>query len=303
MAYIKGLLLGMALALPLPMVAMAQDVPVQAGAETASVVQADLPAPSQPDAYEWRTVGEDRLLVIDTNRGRIIVELAPELAPAHVARIRLLAGRGFYDGLKWHRVIDYFMAQTGDPLGTGDGQSPFPDLNGEFTFRRDAQSPFVAVAEPVGGPVGFVHSMPVQTQANALMSKTGDGKVHGWGLYCAGVAGMARGDDQDSANSQFFLMRQAYPPLDKRYSIWGRVISGLEVVRALKFSANPDGLVTDPDRMEQVRVVADMNQSEKPKVRVLDTASARFKALVDQARQDRGADFSVCDIDLPVEVS
>ena len=280
----KALLLGAAASLCLPMMAMA--------ASEAEVV------PS-----EWRSVGEDRLLVVDTTKGRIIVELAPEVAPDHVARIRLLAGRGFYDGLLWHRVIDYFMAQTGDPLGTGEGQSPFPDLKAEFTFRRDAQTPFVAVAEPAGGRVGFLHSLPVQTQPDALMASTGDGKVHGWGLYCAGVAGMARDDNPDSANSQFFFMRQAYPPLDRRYTIWGRVVSGLDVVRALKFSPNPDGIVTDPDRMEQVRVVADMAEASKPRVKVLDTASPRFRALVEQTRQARGADFSVCDIELPVEVS
>ena len=283
----KALLLGAAASLCLPMTAMAANEAAEAAV-----------APS-----EWRTIGEERLLVVDTTKGRVIVELAPEVAPGHVARIRLLAGRGFFDGLMWHRVIDYFMAQTGDPLGTGDGQSPFPDLKAEFTFRRDAQTPFVAVAEPAGGRVGFLHSLPVQTQPDALMASTGDGKVHGWGLYCAGVAGMARDDNQDSANSQFFFMRQAYPPLDKRYTIWGRVVSGLDVVRALKFSPNPDGIVTDPDRMEQVRVASDMAEADKPKVRILDTASPRFKTLVEETRQAKGADFSVCDIELPVEVS
>ena len=290
MLNIKRLVLGAAFGLSLPLTAQAQ-VASQAASEAAV------------SASEWRSVAEDRLLVIDTNKGRIIVELAPEVAPGHVERIRLLAGRGFYDGLLWHRVIDQFMAQTGDPLGTGDGQSPFPDLKAEFTMRRDGQTPFVAVAEPAGARVGFLHSLPIQTQPDAVMATTSDRKVHAWGLYCAGVAGMARDDAPDSANSQFFLMRQPYPPLDKRYTIWGRVVSGLDVVRALKFSPNPDGIVTDPDRMERVRVVADMLDNEKPKVRILDTASARFKALVEQTRQARGADFSVCDIDLPVEGS
>ncbi len=282
-----------AAALALPLAAQAQERPYL------EVV----PDATAPQASEWRTVPEDRLLVIDTNRGRILVELAPEVAPAHVARIRLLAARGFYDGLLWHRVIDNFMAQTGDPLGTGDGQSPFPDLKAEFTFRRDGATPFEAVAAPAGSLVGFLHSLPIQTQPDEIMAGTADRKVHGWGIYCAGVAGMARDDNPDSANSQFFLMRQPYPPLDKRYTIWGKVVSGLDVVRALKFSPNPDGLVTDPDRMERVRVVADMTEGDKPSVRVLDPASARFRALVEATRQASGADFSVCDIDIPVQVS
>ena len=223
---------------------------------------------------QWRTVPAANLLIIDTNRGRILVEMAPEVAPLHVERIRLLARAGFFDGLTWHRVIDWFMAQTGDPLGNGEGQSPYPDLAAEFTFRRDASVPFTAVAAPAGALVGFMHSLPVQTQPDAAMALTADGKVHGWGVYCPGVAGMARDEGNDTANSQFFLMRQAYPALDKRYTVWGTVVSGLDVVRALKSGAFDSGMVTDPDRM-----------------------------LSEQVRQARGADFSVCDITLPVDVS
>ena len=253
-------------------------------------------------ASEWRSVAPENLLVIDTNKGRILVELAPELAPGHVERIRLLAGRGFYDNQVWHRVIDQFMAQTGDPLGTGEGQSPYPDLKAEFTFRRDGQTPFTAVAAPAGAVLGFVHSLPIQTQPDAYMATTADRKVHAWGLYCPGVAGMARDEAPDSANSQFFLMRQPYPSLDKRYTIWGRVVSGLDVVRALKASPNPDGIVTGPDRMIRVRAASDMPEAERPTVQVLETGSARFRTLAEAARQAKGADFSVCDIDLPVQV-
>ncbi|MCO8017266.1 peptidylprolyl isomerase [Brevundimonas diminuta] len=253
-------------------------------------------------AGDWRSVAPDNLLIIDTNKGRILVEMTPEAAPGHVARLRLLAKAGFYDGIPWHRVIDGFMAQTGDPLGTGEGQSWYQDLKAEFTFRRDAQTPFAPVAAPAGALIGFMQSLPVQTQPDAVMATTADRKVHAWGLYCPGVAGMARDDAPDSANSQFFLMRQPYPALEKRYTIWGRVVSGLDVVRALKFSPNPDGIVTDPDRMTRVRVAGDLAQGERPSVRVLSTDSPRFRTLVERTRAARGADFSACDIDLPVAV-
>jgi len=261
------------------------------------------PPPPPPPPSEWRTIVPDNLLVIDTNRGQILVELSPQIAPAHVERIRLLAGRGFYDNLKWHRVIDWFMAQTGDPLGTGDGQSWYPDLKAEFTFRRDADMPFTPVAAPTGSVVGFVGSVPVQTQPDALMAGTTDHKVHGWALYCPGVAGMARDEGNDTANSQFFLMRQAYPALDKRYTVWGRVVSGLDVVRALKASPNPDGIVDGPDQMIRVRVASDLPEAERPSIQMLNTASPTFMALAEQARQARGADFSVCDIEAPVRTT
>ena len=268
-----------------------------------AVAQTAAPAEA-PATSDWRPVAPENLLVVDTTKGRILVELAPIAAPRHVERIRMLAGRGFYDGIVWHRVIDWFMAQTGDPLGTGDGQSPFPDLEGEFTFRRDGTMPFVSVARPMGAEVGFINSLPVQTQPDSAMALTGDGKVHGWGLYCPGVAGMARGEDNNSANSQFFFMRQAYPALEKRYTVWGTVVSGLDVVRAIKVGDGDNGAVTaDPDRMIRVRVAADLPEAERPAVQVLDARSATFGTLVQAARQARGADFSVCDIQLPAQVS
>lgn len=270
----------------------------------AGQVQAQEPVAAAPAAVEWRTIPADNLLVIDTTKGRILVELAPEVAPGHVDRIRLLANRGFYDGIVWHRVIDWFMAQTGDPLGTGDGQSPYPDLKAEFTFRRGPEMHFVPVAAPAGSLIGFLGALPVQTQPDELMGRSPDGKVSGWGLYCPGVAGMARDEAPDSANSQFFLMRQPYPSLEKRYTAWGRVVSGLEVVRTIKVGDGDNGEVSsDPDRMTRVRTAGAMPEAERPTVQVLDPRSPRFRTMVEQTRAARGADFSACDLELPVQVS
>lgn len=266
------------------------------------------PAPTPEttiQATEWRSVPAENLLVIDTTKGRILVEMTPEVAPLHVERIKLLARRGFYDDIAWHRVIDWFMAQTGDPLGNGEGQSPYPDLVGEFTFRRDPAMPFAPAAEPTGARLGFLGSLPVQTQPDAAFAQTGDGKVHGWGLYCPGVAGMARDVGNDTANSQFFLMRQAYPALDKRYTIWGMTVDGLDVVRALQVGDGENGMMAQatPDRMTRVRVAADIPEAERPMVQVLAPHAPRFRALVEEARAARGADFSICDVNLPVQVS
>lgn len=278
--------------------AFAQDVAVPS--PPPSPAQTPTAAPS-----EWRTVAAENLLVIDTTKGRILVELAPEAAPLHVERIKLLARRGFYDNIPWHRVIDAFMAQTGDPLGNGEGQSPFPDLKGEFTFRRDRAMPFAAAAEPAGARVGFLNALPVQTQPDAVFATSGDGKVHGWGLYCPGVVGMARDEGNDTGNSQFFIMRQPYPALDKRYTIWGVTVQGLDVVRALQVGDGDNGMMAQaqPDRMTTVRIAADLPEGQRPAVQVLATDSPRFRALVDQTRAARGADFSVCDVTLPVQVS
>ncbi len=204
-----------------------------------------------------------------------------------------------YDGRTFFRVIDRFMAQTGDPKDTGDGGTGKPNLKAEFTFRRSAETPFVAAAAPAGLEVGLIGSFPVVSQNWSWHDVTSDGKVSAWGAYCPGVVGMARDDDNNSANSQFFLMRQPYPSLDKRYTAFGRVISGLEVVRAIKTG---EPVAAPQDRMEKVRMLSDIPPADRPNVRVIDTKGPWFAAEVARARAAKGADFSVCDVTVPVDI-
>ncbi|MEH6721014.1 MAG: peptidylprolyl isomerase [Aurantimonas endophytica] len=151
----------------------------------------------------------ENTLVITTASGDITVQLRPDLAPKHVERIKALAGDGFYDGLVFHRVIDGFMAQTGDPTGTGMGGSDMPDLEAEFsdeTFDR-------------------------------------------------GTLGMARSQDPNSANSQFFIMLADGDFLDGQYTIVGDVVEGMENVDKIKKGdAAQNGTVEDPDKMVKVRL-------------------------------------------------
>ncbi|MDO8900928.1 MAG: peptidylprolyl isomerase [Phenylobacterium sp.] len=252
-----------------------------------------------PTAQDWRTPDAADVMVIDTNKGRIFVELAPRLAPAHVERIKILTRRGFYDGRSFFRVIDVFMAQTGDPLDSGAGGSELPDLSAEFTFRRGAADPFVPVADAGASQTGFVGVVPVMTQSPMLMAMTADQRITGWALFCPGVAGMARGSEENSANSQFFLMRQAYPSLEKRYTAFGRVVAGLEVVRAIKTG---EPVAAPQDQMTRVRMLADIPGAERPALRVVDTAGPWFAAQVAQMRAEDGADFSACNLKIPSEV-
>jgi len=254
------------------------------------------PPPPKPTAADWRTPDPNNLLVIDTNKGQIIVELSPELAPQSAERLRTLAHQHFYDGLSFFRVIEGFMDQTGDPQNTGEGASKLPNIPAEFTFRRDSTTPFVTVAQPDGESIGFIGVMPVASQPQALMSMTKDGKVEAWGLFCPGIVGIARANDPDSANSQFFLMRDSYPKLEKQYTTAGRVIVGEDVVKAIKLGEPP----TPPmDKMITVRLASDLPPADRPTVKVLKTSSAAFKAMVDADRDDKGADFSICDVAIP----
>lgn len=265
---------------------------------------APLAAPAVAQAQDWRTVAPENLLIIDTVHGRILVELDPRVAPRHVERVRALADQGFYDGLKFHRVITGFMAQTGDPQGTGMGGSELPDLEAEFSFRRGPSDPFAAVENAGPGLRGVFGVMPAISQPDAQMYVTADMKTGVQALFCPGVAGMARSGDPNSANSQFFLMTGANTSLDGGYTPFGRVVSGMEAVRAIR--AGPEGAngrVETPDLMLRARTAAALPATERPTVRVMDPRSPGFAAVVEAARQSRGSAFGVCDLMPPVEVT
>ena len=275
--------------------ALSQPKPAPAAAPKAAAP----PAAAAPGATDWRTPKAEDVLVIDTNKGRIVVELVPEIAPLFTARVRELALAHFYDGLTFFRVIEDFMAQTGDPENRGTGQSEKPNLPPEFGFRRGPETPFALVADQSVAEVGFIKSVPVTTQSMALAPLTRDGKISGYANYCAGVGGAARGDAEDTANSQFYLMRAKFPQLERRYTAWGRVISGQSVVNSIK-TGEP---VADPqDRMTSVRMLTDIPEKDRPKIRVIDPAGPWFKAEIARAKAAGGANFSVCDINIPVEV-
>ena len=156
----------------------------------------------------------ENTLYIDLKYGRVVIELLPNIAPQHVERIKTLARKKFYDGIVFHRVIDGFMAQTGDPTGTGMGGSKLPNLKAEFSD------------EP----------------------------------HIRGTLSMARASDPNSGNSQFFIVTSDSRFLDGQYTVWGRVIKGMEFVDKIKKGAGRDGKVVDPDAMVKVQVAADASK-------------------------------------------
>jgi peptidylprolyl isomerase len=254
-------------------------------------------AASAQAVSDWRTPDPDNVLVVETNKGRIIVELVPEIAPAHVERVRSLAKAHFYDGLTFFRVIDTFMAQTGDPKNDGTGGSEQPNLKAEFLFRRGAG---YAPQGKVGATeVGYVGPLPVYSQNSALAAMTVDGKVAAWGAFCPGVLGMARAGDPDSANSQFFFMRQHYASLEKTYTAFGATLAGLETIRAIKVG---EPVAAPQDKMVTVRVLSEVPEAQRPKIQVMDTRGPAFAALIAKRRAEMGGAFTLCDVTLPVQV-
>jgi peptidyl-prolyl cis-trans isomerase B (cyclophilin B) len=150
----------------------------------------------------------ENTIILETTKGKVVIELRPDLAPAHVERIKELAREEFYDGIVFHRVIDGFMAQTGCPHGTGTGGSSKPNLKAEFSREQ----------------------------------------------HDRGTCSMARSASPDSANSQFFICFARSPWLDRQYSVWGKVVEGMEIIDQIK-RGEP---VRDPDSIVSMRVMADV---------------------------------------------
>ncbi len=262
------------------------------------------PAVAQ-EASSWRLVPDDRLLIIETSKGRVLVELFPDVAPAHVERVVSLADRGFYDGHAFHRVIEGFMAQTGDPLGTGGGGSELADIGAELSFRRGRDSGFALVENSGPGMRGIMRGLPIVTQPDSQMMVTADFRVGAQAVFCRGVVGMARANSLDSANSQFFLMTGREDALNGNYTAFGRIVHGAEVVESLKAGQeSQNGQVTDnADTMIRVRTASGLPVGQRPVVEVLRDNSPEAAQLVAETRAARGTNFNICDVQLPSRVS
>jgi peptidylprolyl isomerase len=161
-------------ALPLAAMVLAAAAPAPAPA----------PLPSIAAPAEVAADPANRLTLELSNGGTVVIQMRPDLAPQHVERVQTLVRQGFYNGLSFHRVVPGFMAQGGDPTGTGEGGSKLPNLKAEFT------------------------AVP----------------------FLRGTVGAARTEQPDTANSQFFIMFVPNAGLDNKYTVWGRVISGMDAV-------------------------------------------------------------------------
>ncbi|HKT54404.1 MAG TPA: peptidylprolyl isomerase [Caulobacteraceae bacterium] len=254
--------------------------------------------PPPPKADVWRPLDLTNTLVIDTNKGRIVVELYPKVAPDTVARIEQLTRQHFYDGLTFFRVIDDFMDQTGDPQNSGAGGSNLPNVKPEFDFKYGPAGSPPVLAHLSSVDLLFFGALPVLSQSQAMADLTADGTVVASPMFCSGVIGMARAEAPGSANSQFFLMRADHLALDERYAAFGRVVQGEAVVRAIKIG---EPVAPPQDKMNQVRMADDLPPDQRPNLHIADTGSPGFKARVLAAQKSHGDDFNPCAVDVPVQ--
>lgn len=243
----------------------------------------------------WRDVDPENTVVIDTNQGRIIAVLVPEVAPQTVERFKQLVRTHFYDGLSFFRVVDDFMDQTGDPQNNGQGGSVLPNVPPEFHFKIGAKNDFAVVDHAPGEDAGYIGPLPVISQPAVMMELMADGQIDAHPTFCQGVLGLARAQDPGSGNSQFFLMRAPHTDLDENYAAFGRVIVGEDVVQKIKIG---EPVPAPQDRMDRVQLLADMPEGVRPHVQMIDTSSQYFADLIHNDRAAVGDDFTLCDVDV-----
>jgi len=241
------------------------------------------------DPENWRAVDPENMIVFETSKGQILIEMLPDVAPKHAEQFRKIVRSGDYDGTLFHRVINGFMAQGGDIYALRGRDSGLPDIPGEFTFRRDpAEMPIDPIGPRDAATNGYYLGFPMRTQAFWLAEMSKDGLVESHIPHCPGVVSTARTDDPNSANSQFFLMRDTAAHLDKAYTAWGRILSGLDVVLALKVGEPP----ANPDVLRSARMAADLPADARPKAWVQRTDGPDFAPrLAEYAEAD---EWNVC---------
>lgn len=241
--------------------------------EKAGPKPSEIVAAAPADA--WRPLDPENMLVMDLPAGPVVIELRPDFAPKHVEQIRALVRQGFYNGLHFHRVIEGFVAQGGDPKGDGTGGSELPNVPAEFARDTKDVTGFVEFGrDRMASRVGFIDGMPAAAQPESLRSFKTDRHVAIWPLHCQGVMSMARSGDPNSANSQFFLMLgEARLDLDRRYTAWGWIVDGSQNSRRIVRGEPPPR----PTPIVRMRIGADIPESERPKIEIMKTDSETFR--------------------------
>ena len=229
----------------------------------------------------WRDVDPNNVVLIDTKYGETAVELAPQFAPNHVARMRALVRAHFFDGLSFYRVIEGFVAQGGNNADNPDPK--WPNLKAEFTRPIGKDVTFTPLGDPdlYAPVVGHVNGFPVGENP-----KTG----RMWILHCPGTFAFARDSKDDTASTEFYIpIGEAPRRLDQNLTAFGRVIWGMDKIDKLN-RGDPDvdnGVIKDPkmrDPIIRMRMASDVPEKERPKFQVMQTDSPAFATVKDKKR-------------------
>ena len=247
---------------------------------------------ARADEVQWRIGNLENMLLVKTDRGDFLIELAPGFAPNHVRHMKKLTRESFFNNRPFYRVIENFIAQT----GSGDDMAEFGNKNvekliaAEFTRTSKDDFPFVSIGhgDAYADEIGFCSGFPVGLDRQTERA---------WVTHCPGIVGMARNDNPNSGGTDWFIVIGQSPRhLDRNITVFGRVIDGLEVVLAM-----PHGIFVKegaaskkvkPGRIKSIVIVADLPKKEQPLINIENVHSKRFSARLEQ-RKNRNAAWYV----------
>lgn len=273
------------------------------GATTAEVLAAATPA-------DWRPLDQDHALYLELPAGRVVIELAPEIAPRHVANIERLVRQRYFDGLAVVRSQDNYVVQWGDPRAGEEGARPLGKaevgLHPEWERKAsEVELPFT----PLGGPdvyapeVGFVRELPAARDPGA-------GGL--WLAHCYGMVGVGRGDGPDTGSGAELYVVIGHAPrhLDKNVTLVGRVVDGIEHLSTLPRGTGGLGFYETPEErvpIRSIRLGSELPAEERADLELLRTDTGTFRDLIESRRHRREGWFlepvgavELCNVPLPV---
>ena len=275
---------------------LAEEAPPHRG--TAAILEGSAPS-------DWRDLDAGNTLYMELDRGRVIIELAPRLAPLHVANIKALVREGFFDGLAIYRAQDNWVVQWGDADEKRVPRTARTSLAPEFTVPAGDDFPFTRLPDVDGyaPQVGLSEAFPVGRDP-----RSGEA----WLTHCYGAVGVARGNDPESGSGTdlYAVIGHAPRHLDRNITLVGRVVRGMDLLSVLPRGPAPMGFyesAAERTPIRTVRVAADLPPAERTQLQVIRTDTPLFAELV-ESRRNRVDDWNrvpagnieLCNVPLPV---
>jgi peptidylprolyl isomerase len=274
-------------------------------ASSPKLTMADVLNASQ--ASDWRSLNPENTLYLELEKGRVVIELAPEFAPKNVANIKALVKEGYFDGLAIIRSHDNYVAQWGDPSEKREFKNASKKVDAEFTVKYKQTDPFTRLPDVDGyaPQVGHVNGFAAGRDPKSRTT---------WLTHCYGAIGVARGNDIDSGNGGSLYAVTGHAPrnLDRNITVVGRVMHGIELLSSLPRGTGALGFYEKPEErtpIKTVRLAADVPEVERSKLEVFRTDTSSFKALV-EVQRNRAGDWykfaanhiELCNVPVPVRL-
>jgi cyclophilin family peptidyl-prolyl cis-trans isomerase len=256
---------------------------------------------------DWRMPDADNTLYMELEKGRVVIEMSPFFAPAHVANVKALIRENYFDGLSINRSQDNYVVQWSDASEQRPITKGKKTLQEEFSVRYDARMAFTRLADHDGfaAQVGHANGFPA-----ARDPKTG----RAWLAHCYGMVGAGRDNASDSGGGAelYAVIGHAPRHLDRNVTLFGRVIHGMELLSSLPRGTAPMGFYDKPEQtitIKSIRIAQDLPQEQRSKLEILRTDTPLFKAIT-QAQRNRSGEWyktpanyiDLCNVPVPVRI-